>query len=75
MSGKMIPHFLDSILRFFDFIIIDECHRGGASDESNWRSIMQHFSSAVQLGLTATPKRTDILIPMLILENLSILIP
>ena len=44
---------------FFDFIIIDECHRGGASDESNWRSIMQHFSSAVQLGLTATPKRTD----------------
>ena len=44
---------------FFDFIIIDECHRGGASDESNWRSIMKHFSSAVQLGLTATPKRTD----------------
>lgn len=44
---------------FFDFIIIDECHRGGASDESNWRAIMQHFSSAVQLGLTATPKRTD----------------
>ena len=44
---------------FFDFIIIDECHRGGASDESSWRAIMQHFSSAVQLGLTATPKRTD----------------
>jgi len=42
---------------FFDFIIIDECHRGGANDESSWRDIMEHFSSAVQLGLTATPKR------------------
>ncbi len=42
---------------FFDLIIIDECHRGGANDESSWRAIMEHFSSAVQLGLTATPKR------------------
>jgi len=42
---------------FFDFIIIDECHRGGASDESSWRAIMEYFSPAVQLGLTATPKR------------------
>ena len=42
---------------FFDFIIIDECHRGGANDESSWRDIMDHFSPAVQLGLTATPKR------------------
>lgn len=42
---------------FFDFIIIDECHRGGANDESSWRSIMEYFSPAVQLGLTATPKR------------------
>lgn len=42
---------------FFDFIIIDECHRGGANDESSWREIMEHFSEAVQLGLTATPKR------------------
>ncbi|MCF6314418.1 MAG: DEAD/DEAH box helicase family protein [Verrucomicrobiales bacterium] len=42
---------------FFDFIIIDECHRGGANDESTWRAIMHHFSPAVQLGLTATPKR------------------
>ncbi len=42
---------------FFDFIIIDECHRGGAKDESSWRAIMDYFSSAVQLGLTATPKR------------------
>lgn len=44
---------------YFDFIIIDECHRGGANDESNWRGIMEYFSPAVQLGLTATPKRTD----------------
>jgi type I restriction enzyme, R subunit len=42
---------------FFDFIIIDECHRGGASDESNWRGILEYFAPAVQLGLTATPKR------------------
>jgi len=42
---------------FFDLIIIDECHRGGANDESSWREIMKHFSPAVQLGLTATPKR------------------
>ncbi|WP_397446977.1 EcoAI/FtnUII family type I restriction enzme subunit R [Polaribacter sp. R77954] len=42
---------------FFDFIIIDECHRGGARDESSWRAIMEYFSPAVQLGLTATPKR------------------
>ena len=42
---------------FFDFIVIDECHRGGAQDESQWRGILDHFSPAVQLGLTATPKR------------------
>lgn len=44
---------------YFDFIIIDECHRGGANDESNWRAIMEYFSPAVQLGLTATPKRKN----------------
>jgi type I restriction enzyme, R subunit len=44
---------------FFDLIIIDECHRGGANDESSWRGILDYFSSAVHLGLTATPKRTD----------------
>ena len=44
---------------FFDFIIIDECHRGGANDESSWRAIMEYFSPAVQLGLTATPKRNQ----------------
>lgn len=42
---------------FFDFIIVDECHRGGANDESSWRDILEYFSPAVQLGLTATPKR------------------
>ncbi|MCB1104695.1 MAG: DEAD/DEAH box helicase family protein [Cephaloticoccus sp.] len=44
---------------FFDFIIIDECHRGGANDESTWRAIMEYFAPAVQLGLTATPRRKD----------------
>ena len=44
---------------FFDFIVIDECHRGGAKDESSWRGILDYFSPAVKLGLTATPKRTD----------------
>ena len=42
---------------YFDFIIIDECHRGGANDESNWRAILNYFEPATQLGLTATPKR------------------
>ena len=42
---------------FFDFVIIDECHRGGANDESRWRGIMEYFDSAVQLGMTATPRR------------------
>jgi type I restriction enzyme R subunit len=44
---------------FFDFIVIDECHRGGANDESTWRQIMEYFAPAVQLGLTATPRRSD----------------
>lgn len=51
------PYFGDYPKDFFDFIIIDECHRGGANDESSWREIMEYFSPAVQLGLTATPKR------------------
>lgn len=42
---------------FFDFIIIDECHRGGANDESEWRQLMEYFNPAVQLGMTATPRR------------------
>ena len=42
-----------------DFIIIDECHRGGANADSTWRGILDHFAPAVQLGLAATPKRRD----------------
>ncbi len=60
MSGSNgSPYFGDYPADFFDFIIIDECHRGGANDEGNWRGIMEYFSPAVQLGLTATPKRKD----------------
>lgn len=44
---------------FFDLIIIDECHRGSAADDSAWREILDHFSSAVQVGMTATPKETE----------------
>ncbi len=44
---------------FFDLIVIDECHRGSATDDSNWRVILNYFSNAVQLGLTATPLRDD----------------
>lgn len=51
------PYFGQYPKDYFDFIIIDECHRGGANDESTWRGIMEYFSPAVQLGLTATPKR------------------
>ena len=58
-DGKPSPYFGEYPTDFFDFIIIDECHRGGANDESNWRCIMDYFSPAVQLGLTATPKRND----------------
>ena len=58
-DGNSTPYFGDYPADFFDFIIIDECHRGGASDESNWRGILDYFSPAVQLGLTATPKRSD----------------
>lgn len=58
-EGKPAPYFGEYPADYFDFIIIDECHRGGANDESNWRSILEYFSPAVQLGLTATPKRKD----------------
>lgn len=56
-DGK--PYFGEYEKDFFDFVIIDECHRGGANDESSWRGILDYFDSAVHLGLTATPKRTD----------------
>ena len=56
-EGNPAPNFGDYPPDFFDFVIIDECHRGGANDEGNWRGILEYFSPAVQLGLTATPKR------------------
>ena len=43
---------------FFDLIIVDECHRGSAKEESRWRKILEYFSSATQIGMTATPKET-----------------
>ena len=58
-DGKPSPYFGEYPPDFFDFIVIDECHRGGANDESNWRAILEYFAPAVQLGLTATPKRKD----------------
>jgi len=58
-DGQPSPYFGDYPPDFFDFIIIDECHRGGANDEGNWRGILDYFAPAVQLGLTATPKRQD----------------
>jgi len=58
-DGNPEPYFGEYPADFFDFIIIDECHRGGANDEGNWRGILEYFSPAVQLGLTATPKRKD----------------
>ncbi len=58
-DGKPSPYFGEYPADFFDFIVIDECHRGGANDESNWRGILEYFAPAVQLGLTATPKRKD----------------
>jgi type I restriction enzyme R subunit len=58
MSGPgETSYFGDYPPDFFDFIVIDECHRGGAKDESSWREILEYFKPAVQLGLTATPKR------------------
>ncbi len=64
MSGKdnnnnSVPYFGQYPTDYFDLIIIDECHRGGANDEGSWRGILEYFSSAVQIGLTATPKRKD----------------
>jgi len=58
-NGEPSPYFGEYPPDFFDFIVIDECHRGGANDEGNWRGIMDYFAPAVQLGLTATPKRKE----------------
>ena len=45
---------------FFDLIVVDECHRGSAAEDSAWREILDYFSSATQIGLTATPKETEV---------------
>ncbi|MBR2574242.1 MAG: DEAD/DEAH box helicase family protein [Loktanella sp.] len=57
MTGESEPIFRQYPTDFFDFIVIDECHRGGAKDESEWRGLLEYFEPATQLGLTATPKR------------------
>ena len=57
MAGENGANFLGYEPDFFDFIIVDECHRGGSKDESEWRRILEYFKPATQLGLTATPKR------------------
>jgi type I restriction enzyme R subunit len=44
---------------FFDLIVVDECHRGSAAEDSDWREILEYFESAVQIGMTATPKETE----------------
>jgi type I restriction enzyme R subunit len=58
-DGQPQPYFGGYPPDYFDLIIIDECHRGGANDESTWRSILEYFTPAVQIGLTATPKRRE----------------
>lgn len=57
MTGEGDPVYTQYPPDFFDFIVIDECHRGGAKDESEWRRLLEYFEPAAQLGLTATPKR------------------
>ena len=57
-DGQPQPSFGDDPSDLFDCIVIDGCHRGGARDERSWRAILDDFAPAVQLGLTATPKRT-----------------
>lgn len=58
-EGNPVPYFGEYPPDYFDLIFIDECHRGGANDESNWRGILEYFEPAVQIGLTATPKRKE----------------
>jgi type I restriction enzyme R subunit len=57
MTGEGEPAYTQYPPDFFDFVVIDECHRGGAKDESEWRRLLEYFEPAAQLGLTATPKR------------------
>ncbi len=59
MDDDVMEYYKQYPKNFFDLIVIDECHRGSANEESSWREILTHFDSAVHLGLTATPKRDD----------------
>ncbi len=60
VSGEEVSSRLEKLFKkdFFDLVIVDECHRGSAKKDSNWRKILEYFSSATQLGMTATPKET-----------------
>ncbi|OVE34161.1 type I site-specific deoxyribonuclease [Priestia aryabhattai] len=58
-TGKREDRFKEFPPNFFDLIVIDECHRGGANEEGQWFRLLDYFKSSVQIGLTATPKRTE----------------
>jgi type I restriction enzyme, R subunit len=58
-TGDVLGMFRDYPADYFDLVVVDECHRGSASDESSWRAILEHFAPATQLGMTATPLRND----------------
>ncbi|WP_052307766.1 EcoAI/FtnUII family type I restriction enzme subunit R [Bacillus timonensis] len=58
-TGKRQDRFKEFPPDFFDLIVIDECHRGGANEEGNWFRLLEYFDSAIQVGLTATPKRDE----------------
>ncbi|MCL4291363.1 MAG: DEAD/DEAH box helicase family protein [Thermoleophilia bacterium] len=58
-TGDTLGIFRDYPADYFDLVIVDECHRGSARDESSWREILERFAPATQLGMTATPKRDD----------------
>jgi type I restriction enzyme, R subunit len=58
-TGKREDRFKEFPPDFFDLIVIDECHRGGANEEGNWFRLLDYFNSAIQVGLTATPKRSE----------------
>lgn len=60
VSSEEVSSRLEKLFKkdFFDLVIVDECHRGSAKKDSNWRKILEYFSSATQIGMTATPKET-----------------
>lgn len=56
---KLVEHYRDVPQDYFDLIIVDECHRGSAKEDSSWRAILDHFASAIQIGMTATPYKVQ----------------